>query len=119
MATTIDDGLSSGREGLSEGEIKPQKLKKMKNHLGLALKYFNIGSKTHSSHSNYELYFSPAATVLGDVKCTLVNTVLLNIGTHKVGRVFLAAIVSLLPHVEFELNDHRGKRTPLYENVSP
>ena len=37
MATTIDDGLSSGREGLSEGEIKPQKLKRMKNHLGLAL----------------------------------------------------------------------------------
>ena len=37
MATTIDDGLSSGREGLSDGEIKPQKLKRMKNHLGLAL----------------------------------------------------------------------------------
>ena len=50
MATTIDDGLSSGREGLSEGEIKPQKLKKMKNHLGLALKYFNIGSK-HILHT--------------------------------------------------------------------
>merc|ERR1719356_558048 len=33
MATTIDDGLSSGREGLSDGEIKPQKLKRMKNHL--------------------------------------------------------------------------------------
>ena len=41
MATTIDDGLSSGREGLSEGEIKPQKLKRMKNHLGLALKFFS------------------------------------------------------------------------------
>ena len=27
LATTIDDGLSSDREGLSEGEIKPQKLK--------------------------------------------------------------------------------------------
>ena len=44
MATTIDDGLSSGREGLSEGEIKPQKLKRMKNHLGLALKYFLASS---------------------------------------------------------------------------
>ena len=39
MATTLDDGLSSGREGLSEGEIKPQKLKRMKNHLGLALNF--------------------------------------------------------------------------------
>lgn len=48
MATTIDDGLSSGREGLSEGEIKPQKLKKMKNHLGLALKYFNIFRLTNT-----------------------------------------------------------------------
>ena len=42
MATTIDDGLSSGREGLSDGEIKPQKLKRMKNNLGLALKHFAI-----------------------------------------------------------------------------
>jgi len=42
MATTIDDGLSSGREGLSDGEIKPQKLKRMKNHLGLALKHFAV-----------------------------------------------------------------------------
>ena len=47
MATTIDDGLSSGREGLSEGEIKPQKLKKMKNHLGLALKYFKTSVQKH------------------------------------------------------------------------
>ena len=44
MATTIDDGLSSGREGLSEGEIKPQKLKRMKNHLGLALNLLLIES---------------------------------------------------------------------------
>ena len=42
MATTIDDGLSSGREGLSEGEIKPQKLKRMKNHLGLAFSRCHI-----------------------------------------------------------------------------
>ena len=51
MATTIDDGLSSGREGLSEGEIKPQKLKKMKNHLGLGLKYLQASSDKNAFSS--------------------------------------------------------------------
>ena len=63
MATTIDDGLSSGREGLSDGEIKPQKLKRMKNHLGMALKHFAVSVEKDKTVSCN--VFLPAATVLG------------------------------------------------------
>ena len=63
MATTIDDGLSSGREGLSEGEIKPQKLKqlnKMKNHLGLAFEKntFYDGLLLRKNNYSYTLFCS-------------------------------------------------------------